>query len=212
MDISKDMEKYILECIDKEDPVLEELNRETNLKVLQPRMISGHLQGLILSLFSKMANPKNILEIGTFTGYSAICLAKGLKPGGRLYTIEIEDELRQFAASYFKKAGIEESVVQITGDALEVIPGIEAPFDLVFIDGEKKEYCQYYNLVFEKVAPGGYIIADNTLWNGKVVQASASNDERTREILAFNQLVSRDLRVEKVILPLRDGMTVIRKK
>jgi predicted O-methyltransferase YrrM len=212
MELGKDLEKYILDHIDKEDSVLTELYRETYLRALQPRMVSGHLQGLILSMFSKMLAPMNILEIGTFTGYSAICLAKGLKSGGLIYTIEIDDELRPFASEYFLKSGISESVVQITGNALKVIPSLEVNFDLVFIDGDKTDYPGYYNLAFEKVVSGGYIIADNTLWGGKVVRTLALNDEQTRGIIEFNKLISNDTRIEKVILPFRDGMTVIRKK
>lgn len=212
MDLNRQLENYILQNIDREDPVLQELNRETHLKVIQPRMLSGHLQGLILTMLSKMITPKNILEIGTFTGYSAICLAKGLAEGGKLITIEIDDELETIAAKYFKKAGIENSVQQIIGDANNVIPTLNEMFDLVFIDGDKRTYSNYYNLVFAKVNPGGYLIADNTLWSGKVVQPQELNDLYTKGINEFNELIQNDLRVEKVILPIRDGMTIIRKK
>jgi caffeoyl-CoA O-methyltransferase len=212
MNLSPDIENYILKNSDKEDPVLRELDRETNLKLAVPRKISGHPQGALLTMFSKMVNPRTILEIGTLTGYSAICLAKGLQPGGRLITIEIDDELEEMATDYFEKAGVSDVVILKIGDALKIIPGLEETFDLVFIDADKKEYCRYYEQVFDKVPSGGFILADNTLWGGKVVQPFASNDEQTRGILDFNEMVNNDSRVEKVILPFRDGLTIIRKK
>ncbi len=212
MNKNLDLENYILANIDREDPVLAELDRETNMKVLYPRMISGHLQGQILSMLSQMIQPRNILEIGTFTGYSAICLTKGLMPEGKLVTIELNDELETFAARYFKKAGITNSVIQIIGSALQEIPKLNTHFDLVFIDGDKREYTDYYNLIFDKIAPGGYIIADNTLWGGKVTQTLAHNDEQTKGVLLFNETIKNDNRIEKVILPIRDGMTIMRKK
>jgi predicted O-methyltransferase YrrM len=212
MELSKDIEKYILNHIDEEDPVLAELYRETNLRAIHPRMVSGHIQGTFLSMLSKMIRPINILEIGTFTGYSAICLAKGLAPGGRIFTIEIDDEIREFASGYFQKSGYAEAIVQITGNALKIIPGLNEKFELVFIDGDKKDYPEYYRLVFDKVAAGGYIFADNTLWGDKVVNNPPATDAQTRGVLKFNQIVNDDNRVEKVILPFRDGMTIIRKK
>lgn len=210
--LSRELEKYILTHIEPEDEVLRELDRETHLKVLGARMISGHLQGAVLTMLSKMIQPENILEIGTFTGYSAICLARGLKPGGKLITIEVDDELESIAARFFKKAGLQNSIVQRIGPALEIIPQLSGPFDLVFIDAHKPEYSAYYDAIFEKVKPGGYLIADNTLWNGKVLEEPAPDDLQTKGVLAFNSLVKNDSRVEKVILPLRDGMTIIRKK
>jgi predicted O-methyltransferase YrrM len=191
---------------------LAELYRETNLRAIHPRMVSGHIQGSILAMLSKMICPAKILEIGTFTGYSAICLAKGLALGGKIYTIEIDDEIREFASGYFQKSGCADSVIQITGDALKVIPDLDEMFDLAFIDGEKKDYPGYYRLVFDKVVAGGFIIADNTLWGGKVAGNPPSSDPQTRGVLEFNQMVSNDNRVEKIILPFRDGMTLIRKK
>jgi len=211
MELNIDLEKYILGHSEEEDPVLYELNRETHLKAIQPRMISGHLQGLLLSMFSKMIAPEKILEIGTFTGYSAICLAKGLPKNGKLVTIEIDDELESLAARYFEKAGIRQQVEQLIGDANQLIPGIPDLFDLVFIDADKREYEGYYNLVFEKVKPGGYIIADNTLWSGKVVDKECTDEPYTQSILQFNKMIKNDRRVEKVILPIRDGLTIIRK-
>ena len=212
MELKHDMEEYILRHIDEEDPVLSELSHETHLKTIQPRMVSGHLQGLILSMFSKMIQPRNILEVGTFTGYSTICLARGLKKGGRLYTIEINDELEEFAQKYFRKAGIAPLVKPLFGPAIEVIPSLDITFDLVYLDANKKEYSSYYSLVFDKVANGGYILADNTLWNGKVTNSGTPDDAQTQGIIDFNNVVKNDPRVEKVILPIRDGITVIRKK
>lgn len=208
----KDTDKYILSHIEPEDGILRELDRETHLKVVGARMISGHLQGQVLSLLSKMIRPKYILELGTFTGYSAICLAKGLQEGGKLITIEIDDELESFAKKYFEKAGIQQKIEQRIGPALEIIPTLTETFDLVFIDAHKPEYPAYYEAVFDKVTTGGYIMADNTLWSGKVLDEPAADDFQTLGIIQFNEMVRNDNRVEKVILPLRDGMTVIRKK
>jgi len=208
----KNIERYILDHIEPEDPVLQELNRETHLNVLGARMLSGHLQGQVLALFSKMIQPERILELGTFTGYSAICLAKGLSENGKLITIEIDDELEDLAQKYFVKAGLQKKIVQVIGSALEIIPSLNETFDLVFLDADKREYVAYYNLVFGIVRTGGYIIADNTLWSGKVLHPPAPGDEQTRGITAFNEAIKNDSRVEKVILPLRDGMTIIRKK
>ena len=212
MDCLKDIDKYILEHIDAEDEVLKELNRETHLKVLGARMLSGHLQGQVLTMLSKMIQPKNILEVGTFTGYSAICLAKGLSEGGKLITIEIDDELENFARKYFVKAGLQNKIEQRIGKALEIIPSLKLTFDLVFLDADKHEYIDYYNSVFNKVDSGGYIIADNTLWSSKVLYTPAHDDFQTKGIIEFNKFVANDKRVEKVILPLRDGMTILRKK
>ena len=204
--------RYILEHIDSEDEVLHELYRETNLKVPGARMLSGHLQGKVLSMISKMIQPESILEIGTFTGYSAICLARGLREGGKLITIEKDDELESLANKYFQKAGMGNKIFQLTGPALEIIPTMKQSFDLVYIDADKREYTDYYNIVFEKVKGGGFIIADNTLWNGKILESSLPRDAQSRGIINFNELVKDDPRIEKVILPLRDGMTLIRKK
>ena len=208
----KEIDKYILNHIDAEDEILKELDRETHLNVLGARMISGHLQGQVLTMLSKMIQPECILEIGTFTGYSAICLAKGLGEGGKLITIEIDDELENIAKKYFVKAGLQHQIVQRIGPALEIIPTLNETFDLVFIDAHKTEYPAYYEAVFDKVKTGGIIMADNTLWSGKVVEIPAEDDLQTRGIIEFNNIIKNDKRVEKVILPLRDGMTVIRKK
>ncbi len=212
MDRQKALHQYILDHIDEEDPVLTELDRETNLKVLGARMISGHLQGQVLTMLTKMIRPKSILELGTFTGYSAICLAKGLPEDGKLITVEVDDELESLAANYFEKAGVAHLIEQKIGAATELIPSLDQSFDLVFIDADKREYVEYYQLLIEKMQAGAYLIADNTLWSGKVLDKPRHDDRQTIGILEFNKLVKNDDRVEKVILPLRDGMTVIRKK
>lgn len=212
MDRQKALHQYILDHIDEEDPVLTELDRETNLTVLGARMISGHLQGQVLTMLAKMIGPKTILELGTFTGYSAICLAKGLPENGKLITIEVDDELEMLAAKYFEKAGVAHLIEQKIGAATEIIPTLDQSFDLVFIDADKREYVEYYHLLIDKIQPGGYLIADNTLWSGKVLDKPRHDDRQTIGILEFNKLIKNDNRVEKVILPLRDGMTIVRKK
>ena len=210
-DISPELEHYILAHISEEDPVLFQLNRETHMNVLYSRMCSGHLQGSILTMLSRMINPRNILELGTFTGYSAICLAKGLQKGGKLHTIEVNDELEEMAFSYFEKANLQNTIVQHIGDASEIIPKLNETFDLVFMDADKRRYKEHYNLVFDKVPVGGYIFADNILWSGKVTDEIDPRDSQTIGILEFNESIKNDDRVEKVILPIRDGMTIIRK-
>jgi len=212
MNIQKELDKYILDHIDQEDDILKELDRETHLNIVGARMLSGNLQGQVLSMISKMIQPKKVLEIGTFTGYSAICLSKGLQKNGTLITIEVNDELEEISLKYFKKAGIQDIVVQKIGSALKIIPTLTEKFDLVFIDADKREYVDYYNLVFDKVKKGGYILADNTLWGGKILNVPAPDDEQTKGIVDFNQMIATDTRVEKVILPIRDGITIIRKK
>ena len=212
MDRQKEIENYILSHIDSEDDLLRELDRETHLKVLGSRMLSGHLQGKLLTMLSQMIRPNRILELGTFTGYSAICLAKGLSSHGKLITIDKDDELQHLAKKYFKKAGFEHQIEQRIGRAAEIIPTIDEQFDLVFIDADKREYAEYYRLVFDKVKNGGFIIADNTLWNGKVLAEISADDEQTKGIVDFNIIVKHDSRIEKIILPLRDGLSVIRKK
>ncbi|MCK4663829.1 MAG: O-methyltransferase [Bacteroidales bacterium] len=212
MNINKELEKYILEHIEPEGEILKELNRKTYLKFLNPRMLSGHLQGKVLKMLSKMICPENILEIGTYTGYSAICLVQGLKTKGKLHTIEINDELEDFIKSYFKKAKVSEKIILHIGDALKIIPSIDKLFDMVFIDGYKEQYLDYYNCVFEKVKKGGFIIADNVLWDGKVIEKVNDNDVQTKGILAFNDFVHNDNRVENVIFPIRDGFMILKKK
>jgi caffeoyl-CoA O-methyltransferase len=209
--MNRKTEQYILNHSSPEDPVLEELYRQTHIRFINPNMSTGHLQGKLLEFISHMTNPVNILEIGTFTGYSAICLAKGLKPGGKLVTIEINDELFDFAHSFFYKAGVEERILQLTGNAIDIIPGLDLTFDLVFIDGDKREYSDYYRIIKEKVRSGGFILADNVLWGGKVTEAETT-DSQTQGMIKFNEMIRNDRDVESVILPLRDGLMVIRKK
>ena len=205
------LDQYIINHITPEEDYLLELDRETNLKVIGPRMLSGHLQGQILSMVSSMIKPRCILEIGTFTGYSALCLAKGLAEGGQLHTIEIDDELGPMAQKYFIKAGMADRIVQHIGDARQIIPSINQSFDLVFIDADKRDYCDYYQLVFDKIRVGGFLLADNILWSGKVVDPESANETQTRGIIEFNDLVQNDHRVRNVILPVRDGIMVLQK-
>ncbi|MEA3443103.1 MAG: O-methyltransferase [Bacteroidota bacterium] len=206
------LKEYLLSHIDKEDELLAQLARNSNVKIYHGRQVSGHLQGKILEMISKMIRPKNILEIGTFTGYSAICLAKGLQPGGKLHTIEINDELEDFIRHYLYQSSEKEKITLHIGDALKIIPKLNIMFDLVFIDGNKKHYSDYYNQIFDKIIDGGFIIADNILWDGKVVQDDLrNNDHFAHGIMEFNEMINSDTRVEKVILPVRDGMMIIRK-
>lgn len=203
---------YVEKHTTPEDPVLEELSRETHLKTIYPQMLSGHVQGKFLEFISRMIQPNLVLEIGTFTGYSAICLAKGLTKTGKLITIEVNDELIEFPVKYFKKAKISDKVELRIGDALKIIPDIKDELDLVFIDAEKKDYVNYYNLVFEKIRPGGFLLADNVLWSGRVIDDPQTFDKETRGIAEFNKLIREDFRVENMIVPLRDGLMLIRKK
>jgi predicted O-methyltransferase YrrM len=194
-----------------ESAVLHDLNRETYAKVLMPRMLSGHLQGRLLSMISYMISPKSILEIGTYTGYSAICLAEGLSENGQLHTIDINDELEPLVKSYIKKSGMENKITTHYGDAAVIIPELKGPFDLVFIDADKVNYLLYYELVFEKVKKGGFIIADNVLWDGKVVSLQNA-DKDTLAIHMFNEKIKNDVRVENVLITVRDGLMVVRKR
>lgn len=205
------LDQYITNHITPEEDYLQELDRETNLKVIGSRMLSGHLQGQILRMISAMIKPRCILEIGTFTGYSALCLAKGLPEGGTLHTIEIDDELEPIAQKYFMKSGMADRIVLHTGDARKIIPILNQSFDLVFIDADKRDYCDYYHLVFDQIPVGGFLLADNILWSGKVVDPSAAGEEQTRGILAFNDLVQKDPRVRNVIFPVRDGIMLVQK-
>jgi len=203
-------ERYLLDHSSPEDTVLEELSRHTYLKEVHPRMLSGHILGRFLQMFSYLVSPNKILEIGTFTGYSAICLARGLKPGGQLTTIEINDQLRKTSLHFFKKAGVSRKVLLINGDALKVIPTLSETFDLVFIDANKDDYIRYYDLVFDKVVPGGFILVDNVLWSGKVL-IDPPPDQTTDIIQQFNHKISEDQRVENLLLPIRDGLMLIKK-
>ncbi len=196
---------------DEESPLLKELSRETYAKVLHSRMLSGHLQGRFLSMLSYMVKPNTILEIGTYTGYSALCLAEGLNTNGKLITIDINDELSEMVQRFINKSKFQNQIEAICGDALKTIPELNLKFDLVFIDADKQNYCNYYDLVFEKVNPGGYIIADNVLWSGHIIEDEKEWDDDTKHIHAFNEKVKNDTRVSKVLLPVRDGLLVIRK-
>jgi caffeoyl-CoA O-methyltransferase len=209
--MNKKLEQYILDHSTPEDPILEDLYRQTHIRFVNPNMVSGHEQGKLLEFFSRMIQPGNILEIGTFTGYSAICLSKGLKENGKLITIEINDELASFAGEYFKKTRSENKIIPMTGNALEIIPSLDMKFDLVFIDGDKREYTDYYKLIIDKLNPGGFILADNVLWGGKVIEKE-TKDPQTLGIIAFNEMIREDDGIEKLIMPIRDGLMLIRKK
>ena len=206
------VEDYILRHSDEEGELLSKLNRDTHVKFLRPRMLSGHLQGRILKMLCRMINPKYILELGTFTGYSALCMAEGVSSDAQIHTIEIDDEIEDFTRSYFERSAYEDRIHLHIGDAMQIVPQIDCIFDLVFIDADKRHYIDYYNLVFDKVRRGGFILADNTLWDGKVVMEPESKDAQTVGILRFNEMIAADPRIEKVILPLRDGLTLIWKK
>ncbi|MCD8185942.1 MAG: class I SAM-dependent methyltransferase [Rikenellaceae bacterium] len=204
--------RYIEDHTTEEDPLLTELERQTHLRVISPRMISGRVQGKTLEMLSRMIRPKYILEIGTFTGYSALCLAKGLPPEGELHTFEIDDELEALAASFFARSPQGHQIHPHIGSALRQAPNLERVFDLVFIDGDKREYTEYYRMLMDRqlVKSGSYLLADNVLWYGKILEEIPPNDHHTRNILEFNRMIQEDSRVENVILPLRDGMTLIR--
>ena len=208
--MDRQLEKYILDHSVPEDPVLEDLYRQTHLRFVNPNMACGLIQGKFLEMISRMINPSYILEIGTFTGYSAICLAKGLKTDGMLITVEANDELVGFTRSYFTKAGVASKINSITGRLQDVVAAIKEEFDLVYIDGDKREYIEYYRLIIDKVRPGGFIIADNVLWGGKVFEKE-TNDQQTKGIMEFNDMINKQKNIENIILPLRDGIMLIRK-
>jgi predicted O-methyltransferase YrrM len=210
--MTEELEKYILDHIEAEPQVLKKLYRDTNVNVLRPRMMSGHLQGRILKMFTRMTGAKKVLELGTFTGYSAQCFAEGLEEGGVVYTIDHNDELEEFTTAYFEQSPYRDKIRYLIGDALETVAKMpDSDFDLVFIDADKREYLKYYEAVLPKLRKGGFILADNTLWDGKVVEPLAHNDEQTRGVMEFNDFVAKDERVEAVIIPLRDGLTILRK-
>lgn len=208
--IDRRIEAYLELHTTEERELLKRLRRDTHLKTVYPQMLSGPVMGRFLEMVSKMIAPSSILEIGTFTGYSAICLAQGLKPGGTLHTIESNPEMISFSAPYFREAGLEEIIKQHKGDALEIIPGLDHTFELVFIDAAKDQYTDYYNAVIDKIPTGGVILADNVLWDSKVLDPD-DGDKDTSGIVRFNEFVSHDDRVEKVMLPIRDGIFFIRK-
>ncbi|MBX0335197.1 O-methyltransferase [Pontibacter sp. HSC-14F20] len=211
--LDEELQQYAEEHTSPESELLHKINRQTYLNVMKPRMLSGHLQGRLLSMFSHMIRPKQILEVGTYTGYSALCLAEGLQEDGTLHTIDINEELEDTVRGYIKEAGLSESVKYYIGNALEIIPTIDTTFDLVFIDADKYNYATYYDLVIDRVRSGGYIIADNVLWSGKVLAKYRKKlDEDTAALLDFNKMVQDDPRVENILLPVRDGLMVARKK
>lgn len=204
------LEKYILTNSTPEDALLRELDRETHLRVVAPRMISGHVQGRVLEMIVRMLGPRRVLEIGTFTGYATLCMAAGLDDGAVIDTIEIDDELAPIASSFFARSPHGGKIRQHTGDALTVVPALEETYDLIFIDGDKREYPAYYEMAVPRVRSGGFILADNVLWYGKVTADAAHNDLHTRRLQEFNSIVLSDPRVENIILPLRDGINIIR--
>ena len=204
------LEEYIKNSSEDEPEILRELTRETHLKVLRPRMLTGHFQGRVLSMLSKIIRPENILEIGTYTGYSAICLAEGIHPDGELHTIEVNEELSALQRTYFDKSGYGEQIVQHSGDALAIIPTLDRVFDLIFIDAGKKDYPAFFEAVLKKTRPGSIILSDNVLWTGKVVQPLNPKDTVTQVLLEYNKRLKEDKRVETVLLPIRDGLTLSR--
>lgn len=208
---SEELTHYLENSCEPENELLKHINRETHLKVSMPRMLSGHYQGKLLSMISKMINPERILEIGTFTGYATLCLAEGLRENGRIYTIDINLELEDMVRSNFKRSNLDSKIMYQIGDAKEIIPTLNETFDLVFIDADKKNNATYYDMIMDKVRSGGLILVDNVLWSGKVLDESVS-DQKTSFISKFNEMVSSDQRVEKLILPIRDGLFLIRKK
>ena len=213
MQDSDKIEEYIKEHIDPEGDYLYKLYRETHLQLLYPHMVSGHLQGRILKMLTHMVAPRNVLEIGTYSGYSALCMAEGLPKDGKIYTIEINDEQEEFTRPWFDNSPYADKIEFIIGDAMQVVPSLGVTFDMAFIDGDKRKYLEFYELVLMYLRPGGYILADNTLWGGHVTEEHVrESDLQTQGSLHFNDIVATDNRVEKVILPLRDGLTIIRKK
>ena len=208
--ISDDMQQLLLKYCEPESELLQGIDRETHLKVLMPRMLSGHYQGRVLSMLSKMISPSRILEVGTFTGYATLCLAEGLQPEGLIYSLDINEELEDMVRGNFAQSEYHSKIRYILGDAAQTLGSLDEIFDIVFIDADKKNNGTYYDLVFDKVRPGGLIIVDNVLWSGKVL--NLSQDKDTKNITNFNDKIASDQRVEKLILPVRDGLFIIRKK
>ncbi|MDH4473847.1 MAG: class I SAM-dependent methyltransferase [Fluviicola sp.] len=209
--IAQELDDYVCKHTSTENELLANLNRETHLKVMQPRMLSGHFQGRVLSMLSHMIRPERILEIGTYTGYSALCLAEGLTENGKLITIDVNAQLEAFVRSQFEKSELGSKIDFRIANAIELIPQLDEQFDIVFIDADKMNYINYYHLVFDKVKKGGYILADNVLWSGKVTGDYEKLDKETRLLMDFNQLIQEDERVENVLLPIRDGVMIARK-
>ncbi len=209
--IPEELDDYVVKHSEDEPELLQQLTRETYQKILQPRMLSGHYQGRILSMISKLVNPKNILEIGTYTGYSALCLSEGMQASGELHTIDINEELVDFQRKYFDKSKYGHRIFQHLGNALEIIPNIDTTFDLIFIDADKGNYPNYFDAVIDKLNTGGIILSDNVLWSGKILEPLKSDDTSTKALLEYNSLLKNDSRVETVLLPIRDGLTISRK-
>ena len=210
--LPEDIDNYVVTHSADEPQLLQELNRETYQKILQPRMLSGHYQGRVLSMISKLVNPKNILEIGTYTGYSALCLAEGLQANGELHTIDINEELYNFQRKYFDKSKFGTQIYKHLGNALDIIPTLDKKFDLVFIDADKENYTNYFHAIIDKINIGGIILSDNVLWSGKVLDTEfKKEDTSTPALIAYNKVLKEDSRVESVILPIRDGLTISRK-
>jgi caffeoyl-CoA O-methyltransferase len=210
--ISDKIDDYVCAHSENEPQLLYELNRETHMNVLRPRMLSGHFQGRVLSLISHMIQPKNVLEIGTYTGYSALCFAEGLAEGGKILTLDKNEELEDLVNEFIQKSDYKDAIECRIGDAMEIIPTLEDEYDLVFIDADKANYINYYNLVFDKVKKGGYIIVDNVLWSGKVLEEVEKRDEDTQVLIDMNKLIHEDDRVQEVMFPIRDGLLIARKK
>ncbi|MEZ0608954.1 O-methyltransferase [Fibrella sp. WM1] len=210
--IAADLAAYADAHTSPESETLRRLNRDTHAHVLRPRMLSGHIQGRFLAMIAQMIRPRRVLEIGTYTGYSALCLAEGLTPDGRLITLDNNEELADFARGYWQASPWAAQIELRLGQAAALIPALDEVFDLVFIDADKENYALYYDLVFDKVRPGGFILADNVLWSGKVVQPVKTSDRDTQAVMAFNQKIHNDSRVENVLLPVRDGLLLVRKR
>lgn len=210
--LPEDLDTYVVNHSEQEPELLQQLTRETYQKILQPIMLSGPYQGRVLSMISKLINPKSILELGTFTGYSTLCLAEGLRHDGKIHTIDINEELVDFQRKYFDKSGFGEQIIQHTGNAIDIIPQLDQMFDLVFIDADKPNYSKYFHLIIDKIKLGGIILSDNVLWHGKVVKPVGEKDISTKAVIDYNTLLKNDHRIETVLLPIRDGLTISRKK
>lgn len=208
--ISEELENYVAAHSENEPELLQQLNKETHQKVLQPRMLSGHFQGRVLSMLSKIINPKHILELGTYTGYATLCMVEGLCEDGTIDTIDINEELEEIQSKYFEQSGKRNQIIQHIGNALEIIPLLDKKFDLVFIDADKENYINYWNLIVPMMNKGGIILSDNVLWSGKVLEEVQRNDKSTPILLEYNKITKEDPRVETVLLPIRDGLTVSR--
>lgn len=206
------LEEYISAHIEAESPLLRDIYRQTNLRLLNPRMASGHIQGCLLKMLVAMIRPELILEIGTFTGYATLCMAQGMPANGCIHTVEIDDELEDFILKGFKKSPYSDRIHLHIGDALKVVPGLGLQYDMIFLDGEKREYPEYYSSLLEYLKPGGFMIADNTLWDGHVVEKEYDSDPQTIAVRKFNDMVRNDSRVDVAMIPIRDGLTIIRKK